>query len=789
MSMSASFVLPEDVLVFPVSELAADVRAQTAASPDAFVVTRPHARETSTVIDQNGAALIECFREARTVIDAVMSFSNARGLDARKVLDEAFPLIHQLVAANFLVPADSAHAQRIQPTLNPGDTLAGWTVEQPVHIVEDTEVYRMRDGAKRTAALKIVRPGHEAALTGMLRHEAALLSRADGTAAPRLIEAGEHDGRPFLLLEWCEGVPVLSLARRQENEARHAGTSRLLGTCVAVLRAYAALHACGIVHGDVHPGNLLATEDNYIRILDFGRARLVAGPGPLGSAPRGGAAFYFDPQFAEAALAGKAPLAANPQAEQYSIAVLLRHLLVGRPYMDFGLERERMLQQIIEDRPVPFIHHGATPWPDVERVLGRALAKSPADRFASVAEFADALSCAGQRDAPAPIASRSASAFLIDVLSRFGIDSSPFQALQNPTALCSVNTGAAGIAYALYRIASIREDAALLALAELWITRAERHSSDDHAFYRAELELTPAAVGRASLFHTSVGLSCVEALIGVALGDGVQATQAIERFIARSQETSHNLDLTLGRSGILLGCAALLAVMPAGAGAINARTAIVALGDRVDAELRRELAELPPVGDSGPLNLGIAHGWGGILFALLRWREVCGRRGADAAIEIYLRALAAQAEAAGEGLRWRWMTGRPGGKEFMPGWCNGSAGLVHLWTLAERSFAGAEYGELARRAALNACEEPSISGDLCCGAAGRSYAMLNLYRQTGDAIWLQRAHDLANKAVTSIQQWSLQRDSLYKGEVGVALLIAELERPELSCMPLFDMEP
>jgi serine/threonine-protein kinase len=161
----------------------------------------------------------------------------------------------------------------------------------------------------------------------------------------------------------------------------------------------------------------------------------------------------------------------------------------------------------------------------------------------------------------------------------------------------------------------------------------------------------------------------------------------------------------------------------------------------------------------------------------------------DTAIETYLSALAAQAEVAGEGLRWRWIADRPGVERCMPGWCNGSAGFVHLWTLAERLLGGVEYGELARRAALNACEEPSNLGDLCCGAAGRSYAMLNLYRQTGDGLWLQRAHDLANKAVTFIEQWSLQRDSLYKGEIGVALLIAELERPELSCMPLFDMEP
>ena len=130
-----------------------------------------------------------------------------------------------------------------------------------------------------------------------------------------------------------------------------------------------------------------------------------------------------------------------------------------------------MLKQICEERPVPFIRHGALPWPDVERVLGRALEKNPWDRFSSVAEFADELSRAGRPNIPAPMEGRDAPALLGDVLQRLGVGGSAYQALQQPTALCSVNTGAAGIAYALYRIASLREDAALLALAELWITQ------------------------------------------------------------------------------------------------------------------------------------------------------------------------------------------------------------------------------------------------------------------------------------------------------------------------------
>jgi len=557
---------------------------------------------------------------------------------------------------------------------------------------------------------------------------------------------------------------------------------------VATLRAYAQLHDRGVLHGDVHPNNVLVSDDDTVHIIDFGRARVIDDDGQAGAVPRGGAAFYFDPEYAAALLAGVGPPPVEPVSEQYCVAVLLRELLVGRPYLDFSLNRDRMLQQIVEDRPVPFVRHGVTAWPDLERALETALAKRPMERFASVIDFAEALERAGPPIAPVPLQMRRMPDLFFEVMSKVARDGSDFAALKNGTALCSVNSGAAGIAYALYRIASVREDAAILALAELWIDGAERRVGDDGAFFRPELGLTPPMVGRASLFHSPSGLACVDGLIALSLGDLARATHAVESFVARSQVLCDRLDLTLGRSGQLLGCAALLPALPPDAcGA--ARAAIVAHGDSLDASLRQALRAVPTTGDAETLNLGIAHGWAGALFALLRWREVNSRGGPDPEIEAYLSSIALQAETLGEGLRWQWKNPHSGPGKFMAGWCNGSAGMVHLWTLAERMLEREEFGQIARRAALNAYEEPAEIGDLCCGAAGRAYAMLDMFRHTGDGDWLERANTLAGRAVELSCHGTLLRNSLYKGEVGIALLFADLERPRLACMPLFDREP
>jgi hypothetical protein len=785
--LAAPVVLPEDVLVFPVTDLPADLRAQTAFDPEDFVVTRKNARQPSKVVDSGAAALIETFRTARTLVDGVIAFSGARGLDPRTVLDDAFPLLGELLAAGILVHAASPGADRIQPSLDVGDTVATYVVEKSVQVLDDAEVYRVRANDGAPAALKIARADHAARIAPALSREAALLAHLQGTAAPRLLGDGTHAGRPYLLLEWCEGVPVVVAARRLQSPSARQRSPRLLVLCVAILRAYAALHARGVVHGDVHPNNVLADDDGNVRILDFGLGRLLDNSGPLGAPPRGGAAFYFDPACAAAMRLKQAPPPADALAEQYALAALLREMLAGRPYLDFSVEQDELLRQIVEAPPVAFIRHSVPPWADVELVLSRAFAKEAKQRYSTVSDFADAL----ERAAPMAVsAARGVEPhdLLADVLRRLRPDGAAFRVLHEPSPLCSVNTGAAGAAYALYRIASTQQDAEMLALAELWITHAERHAAGNAgAFYSPELEITPETVGRASLFHSPSGVACVHSLICAGLGDEAAASQAADRFIARSQVPCDRIDLTLGGAGTLLGAAALLAVLPERAA--SARAKLRTLGNEVARDLRTALTGMPPVGEGSALNLGIAHGWGGILFALLRWQEATGEPTADPLVPARLAELAGHAEPVGQGLRWPWVDNSAGTSATMPGWCNGSAGLVHLWSLAHRTLGHPDYADLATRAAMDAWEEPRGSADLCCGTAGRAYAMLDLYRHTGDGVWHDRARALGNDAARGIAEWSLRRDSLYKGEIGVALLLADLETPELSCMPLFDREP
>jgi serine/threonine-protein kinase len=331
---------------------------------------------------------------------------------------------------------------------------------------------------------------------------------------------------------------------------------------------------------------------------------------------------------------------------------------------------------------------------------------------------------------------------------------------------------------------------------------------------------------------------CTAALIANALDDRAGAARAAAAFVAAARRPCPSPDLALGRSGLLLGGALLLDALGGAVGAPDPRPAAAqlpsvspqppaplpdlrALGDDLLAGIWRQLDPLPPLsGWLEPPNLGMAHGWAGYLYATLRWCQAAARP-LPAGLAARLDELAAGAESWGRGARWRWHGvslaeghhhAAPAVARWMAGWCNGSAGMVHLWTLASRmpglsmpaepgtvprghAAAGRRrWQQLAHAAAWHAWEANDQVESLCCGLAGRAYALLDLYQAGAGEEWLDRARILADRAAAASAAAApeapddAQPHSLYRGALGIAVLAADLERPEAAAMPLFGNE-
>ena len=789
MAPEDKLLLSPDTLIIAVADLPRGVKDRLGRDEqEGFALTRPYGRATSTLVDVALADLLGEFRSPSTVVEAVVRYSRKQGLDPDEILTKLYPALRRCRKLGYLVAPNSAQARPIEASFAVGRRMAGGTIVRCLRVLEDSELHQVALDSGGAAALKVVRPGGASVEEESLGREAAVLEHLGGDLAPSLLDRGETDDCQWLAIEWFDGV----LPTRAGGTARRAPAAdrELLALCVRLAEAYAELHERGVVHGDVHPGNILVAHDGAVRIIDFGLAAIVSGDGPFESPPRGGVQAYYDPEHAAASYDGRQPGPATFASDQFSLGALLYELVADAPYLNFSLDRAAMLRQIAEDEPLPFVRRGRQPWPELEQLLRTTLAKDPGKRLVSTRELAGRLS---RVSPPSPvkdvIRTKVLEGVLDSVLAEVRPGGSWFEhGLPAGAPCCSVAYGAAGMAAAVYRVAVLRADPELLALADEWSVRATRDAIRDDAFTSDDLALDEDITGRVTPFHSVSGVHAVQALISHAIGDIVARQRALDAFAATSREPCDNVDLTLGQSGTLLAAAILLEAIA------DARyadlTSLTELGNRTLAGLWDRFDAMPPVSEAGELSiLGIAHGWAGVLLASLRWCRAADVRPPVNLVD-RLDQLALLAQPAGLGVRWPLDNHPGGGPSMMPGWCHGSAGYVHLWTTAHETLRDERWATLAEQSASDAYATPNRIAQLCCGQAGQAYGLLALYRHSGERRWLTAASELATRAATGSATLTglPTAASLHKGITGIAVLAADIAGPEAAAMPFFGEE-
>jgi eukaryotic-like serine/threonine-protein kinase len=792
MSITAPMVLPPDLLIISGRDLTSEMLARCTCSEKDFVVTRPRSRAQSKVVNGELAELLQFFREPKTIVEVVLSQCSAQGTEPEHTLEKMFWALEPFIQARWLVPAKSEEAREIEASLRPGETVDGYTIVGCRHLLEDTEVYQARGPDNTVAALKIARRGAPPSLRRVFENEAAILERLDGMSAPRLLGTGNVEGQSYLVMTWSSGVVVTQAAAELRLLHANAGRLPLLNLCRSVLRAYAALHTKGVVHGDVYPKNILVDATGGVSLVDFGLGHSLA-RGDSSELPRRGVPDFFEPELAAAALRGCDTPVPSVAGEQYALAALMYLLITGEPYLTFSGVREAMLRQIVEESPLTFSSRGFKAWPGVEEVLATALSKSAERRFPSVSDFEIALGRVSVQD--------------LVPLTRVGnslrrqrgeglivrLDCHDIPTLPLPTGAphCSLTYGATGVGLALYAAACARGSASLLSAADAWLQRARRAIHRPDAFTSDSLGVDNNTANVSSLYYGECGVYFVQALIAHGMGDEVSTADAVERYVRACHSSELRLDLTTGLAGVLVGCALLVdAIKPAVAGErqVKSMAQLFELGRSANATIADALGRKEEEMLDG--YLGIAHGWAGLCYAALLWAEV-RREPPSPAVHRKLEELVGYAESHGRGVRWPTRKIREGNSvhpSYMESWCHGSAGYVHLLTAAFRAYGEHQFCQLAERAGWSAWEaEPSL-GSLCCGDVGRAYSLLDLFRHSGDEAWAVRAGALAQRAVEKCETDSRMTYSLFKGSLGAAVLMEDLEQPALASVPSFQRD-
>jgi serine/threonine protein kinase len=194
------------------------------------------------------------------------------------------------------------------------------------------------------------------------------------------------EGDHFYIMEYLDGLTLASVISR----ARRLDVVRALHIAAQIASGLAAAHACGVIHRDLKPDNIMLTmrqgNPDFVKILDFGLAKMFSS----GNAPLTalgvvlGTPQYMSPEACES------KRDVDHRTDVYAVGVLLFQMLTGQLPFDGASMGEVLVKQVTQLPPAPRGFNPDIP-PSVEQIVLRCLAKAPDGRFATMVALRDAL--------------------------------------------------------------------------------------------------------------------------------------------------------------------------------------------------------------------------------------------------------------------------------------------------------------------------------------------------------------------------------------------------------------
>src|SRR5581483_1391758 len=281
--------------------------------------------------------------------------------------------------------AVASEASLVFDSPRPGDRLGPYRVVREIGRGGMGAVYlATRDDNQfhKQVAIKIVKRGMDTAeVLARFRYERQILANLEHPYIASLYDGGTTaDGRPFFAMEYVEGRPVDAYCRDRAIDI--AARCRLfLRICEAVSHAHRNL----VIHRDLKPGNILITEQETPKLLDFGLAKLLA----RDTDPQITAAMarHFTPGYASPEQVLGLPVTTS--TDVYSLGAILYELLTGEPAHRFSENSEQEMRRVICETAPPAPRAVVRDLdPDLDNSVLMAMRKEPERRYASVDQFA-----------------------------------------------------------------------------------------------------------------------------------------------------------------------------------------------------------------------------------------------------------------------------------------------------------------------------------------------------------------------------------------------------------------
>lgn len=290
-----------------------------------------------------------------------------------------------------------------------GQTISHYRVDERLGGGGMGVVYKAEDlNLGRPVALKFL-PGHltrDAHALERFQREARAASALNHPNICTIYEIAQHDGQPFIAMEFLEGQTLKRLSREKPLPLE-----QVVDLGVQITEALDAAHAKGILHRDIKPANILVTQRGQAKLLDFGLAKLP--PTPRGMAAVAGISDLStidadEPLTSPGVPVGTVPYMAPEQlggssidarSDIYAVGVVLYEMSTGR--RPFPQEQSpELIGAILHQTPLSPSAHNPRITPALESVIMKTLDKEPARRYQSAFELLAALKTVSAEMAP-----------------------------------------------------------------------------------------------------------------------------------------------------------------------------------------------------------------------------------------------------------------------------------------------------------------------------------------------------------------------------------------------------
>ncbi len=267
------------------------------------------------------------------------------------------------------------------------------------------EVYRARDERlKREVAIKVL-PAELAAdpeRRARFEREARAASALSHPNILTVYDIGSADSTVYIAMELVEGGTLKDL-----TASGPVASKKLLEVATQVAEGLAAAHAAGIVHRDLKPANVMISKHGFVKILDFGLAKLVTPEDQEVSALQTAAGDPTRPGMVMGTVGYMSPeqAAGRPldfRSDQFSFGSILYEMATGKRAFERGTTAET-LTAIIREEPEPVAQLNARVPAPVRWILERCLAKDPEDRFGTTKDLARDLASVRDHLSEAPV--------------------------------------------------------------------------------------------------------------------------------------------------------------------------------------------------------------------------------------------------------------------------------------------------------------------------------------------------------------------------------------------------